>query len=209
MRRTPGSTRRFGRRVGAASRRAGAELLVALALAAAPAAAQRAGDPPPAGASAAGSPADSLGALPDSARRMHPITGDADPAGAIIELRQRLRLDDGQLATLRQLRHAQQRLLRAVRDSLDALNVPVGVVPVAGVTLPGRDGRPPRGAPAGRTLTEAQRDAVRALTDTVRTVTRVTRDEALAVLTPAQRDTLDAMERLLADSLAARRGRPR
>jgi hypothetical protein len=146
------------------------------------------------------------------------IMNDQDPAGALIERQRELRLSDAQFAALRSLRHQQQRLARAVRDSLDRLGVGGGAMgggmgggPGGGMGGGGMRGGSGRGGgmvPNGRgDVSPELRAIVKSLTDTLRTVTMFTRDSAMRVLTPAQKDTLQAYERRILDSLG-QGGRP-
>jgi hypothetical protein len=163
------------------------------------------------------------------------IMNDQDPAGALIERQHELRLSDAQFAALRSLRHQQQRLSRAVRDSLDRLGVGAAAMGgmgggpggeggrggdggrggggmggggMGGGSMRGGAGRAGGMVPNGRSdMSPELRAIVKSLTDTLRTVTMFTRDSAMRVLTPAQKDTLQAYERRILDSLG-RGGRP-
>lgn len=127
------------------------------------------------------------------------LAGDPDPVGAVIERRALLGLTDGQFTALRDLRRWHQRARRAVQDSLATLGGRAG---------PDRSGAP--GGPPGAMGGGAPPDtpAARPLRDSLRAWTRVALDSAVALLTPAQRDTLAAVWLRYRDSLPAR-GRPR
>jgi hypothetical protein len=162
------------------------------------------------------------------------IEFDPDPAGALIERRELMKLDDAQFAALRSLRHWHQRRVRAMQDSLDRLNIPINLGIGIAAAPPGRGGgapgggapgggapgspgaggagggrAPARGNPVLDRLPAEQRAVVRSLADSVRTWTVFTRDSALAILRPAQKDSLAAAFARMRDSMPVRGGRPR
>ncbi len=144
------------------------------------------------------------------------IEFDPDPAGALIERRDLMKLDDAQFEALRSLRRWHQRRVRAMQDSLDRLNIPVSLGIGIASPPPGRGGpggpggnAPPRGNAALDRLPTEQRAVVRALADSVRRWTTFTRDSAIALLRPAQKDSLAAAFTRMRDSMPQRGGRQR
>lgn len=147
------------------------------------------------------------------------IEMDPDPAGALIERRDLMKLDDAQFAALRSLRHWHQRRVRAMQDSLDRLNIPISLgMGIASPPPPARGGPgggPVGGAPPARNnpvldrLPTEQRAVVRSLADSVRRWTTFTRDSAIALLRPAQKDSLAAAYTRMRDSMPQRGGRQR